>query len=121
LREYQMILVDSASKVSSSETAVQLYNLASEHAALEEELRGLLDGSPTPEPPSDSAFINQIKALGARLKSYGDFSKSHHILCEVIQTEDRMIRRITALIDQITDLRWKRRMVRQLDHLLEVR
>lgn len=121
LREYQMILVDSAGKVSSADTAIKLYKLASEHAELEAELRELLKGTSRQEVPLESAFINQIRALGARLKGFGDFSKSHYILCEIIQTEDRMIRRITALIDQISDLKWKKRLVRQLDHLLDVR
>lgn len=121
LREYQMILVDSAGKCSDSETAVSLYKLATEHAELEVELRDLTREHPAGDAPEVSAFLNQIRALGRRLKGYGDFSRSQYILCEVIQTEDRMIRRFTVLIDQISDLKWKRRLVRQLDRLLEVR
>lgn len=121
LHEFQMVLIDSAGKVSDTNVARQLYTLAHEHSEVE---RQLLQMSGTPRPESTrepSPFLNQIYTLGARLRSLGDFSKSQFLMCEIIQTEDRMIRRFHVLIEQITDIKWRRRLARQLDHLLDVR
>lgn len=121
LREFQMVLVDSAGKVSDPQVAQKLYRIAGEHGDVEASIRHMA-GSHVDQPmPSTSPFLNQIRSLGARLRKFGDFSRSQVILCEIIQTEDRMIRRFRALIDQITDLKWRRRLSKQLDHLLEVR
>ncbi|PQO26410.1 hypothetical protein C5Y96_20480 [Blastopirellula marina] len=121
LHEFQMVLVDSAGKVSDTNVARQLYSLAQEHSEVERQLRQMA-GTPRPEASREpSPFLNQIYTLGARLRSLGDFSKSQFLLCEIIQTEDRMIRRFHVLIEQITDIKWRRRLARQLDHLLDVR
>lgn len=121
LHEFQMVLVDSAGKVTDTDVARKLYMLANEHGAVETQLRHM-SGSSMQEPTSPpSPFLNQIYSLGARLRKFGDFSKSQLLLCEIIQIEDRMIRRFRVLIEQVNDLKWRRRLARQLDHLLDVR
>ncbi|WDI41462.1 hypothetical protein [Bremerella sp. P1] len=121
LHEFQMVLVDSAGKVTDTDVARKLYTLASEHGAVETQLRAMSGSSSQETESQPSPFLNQIYSLGARLRKFGDFSKSQLLLCEIIQIEDRMIRRFRVLIDQVTDIRWRRRLARQLDHLLDVR
>lgn len=121
LHEFQMVLIDSAGKVSDADVARKLFSLAQQHGEMERQLRLMNHGPDEATPATPSPFLNQIYSLGARLRKYGDFSKSQLLLCEIIQTEDRMIRRFRALIDQITDIKWRRRLARQLDHLLDVR
>lgn len=121
LHEFQMVLVDSAGKVSDSDVARKLFTLAQEHGQVEMQLRNMTGPQVQETPNQPSPFLNQIYSLGARLRKYGDFSKSQLLLCEIIQTEDRMIRRFRVLIEQITDIKWRRRLARQLDHLLDVR
>lgn len=121
LHEFQMVLVDSAGKVSDTDVARQLYTLAQEHSEVERQLRQM-SGRPKMESSQEpSPFLNQIYSLGSRLRTLGDFSKSQFLMCEIIQTEDRMIRRFRVLIEQVTDIKWRRRLARQLDHLLDVR
>ncbi|QDU75910.1 hypothetical protein Pan97_29530 [Bremerella volcania] len=121
LHEFQMVLVDSAGKVTDTDVAQQLFSLAHQHGEVERQLR-LMSHTIAQDPPTQpSPFLNQIYSLGARLRRFGDFSNSQHLLCEIIQNEDRMIRRFRMLIEQITDIKWRRRLARQLDHLLEVR
>lgn len=121
LAEFQMVLIDSAGKVSDSDVARKLFMLAEEHGQVEKQLRSMSDATESEPPSKPSPFLNQIYSLGARLRKFGDFSRSHYLLCEIIQTEDRMIRRFRVLIEQVTDIRWRRRLARQLDHLLDVR
>ncbi|MEW4562012.1 hypothetical protein AB1K70_05765 [Bremerella sp. JC770] len=121
LHEFQMVLVDSAGKVSDTDVARKLYQLAEEHGDVEMQLRHMSGNTPDPHVTQPSPFLNQIYSLGARLRKFGDFSKSQLLLCEIIQTEDRMIRRFRVLIEQVNDIKWRRRLARQLDHLLNVR
>ncbi len=121
LAEFQMVLIDSAGKVSDSDVARKLFTLAEEHGQVEKQLRDMANTDPQNQPTKPSPFLNQIYSLGARLRKFGDFSRSHYLLCEIIQTEDRMIRRFRVLIEQVTDIKWRRRLARQLDHLLDVR
>ncbi|RCS54110.1 hypothetical protein DTL42_02875 [Bremerella cremea] len=121
LREYQQILLDSAGKVSNTEMAMQLYHLASEHGDLETQLLKLAQGDLRNETPLATPFLNQIRALGQRLREFGDLSRSRYVMCEIIQTEERMIRRFRALIDQISDSAWRKRLTTHLLKLLEIR
>ncbi|MBA2113615.1 hypothetical protein [Bremerella alba] len=121
LHEFQMVLVDSAGKVSDADVASRLFTLAQQHGEMERQLRLMSCTSVQETPTQPSPFLNQIYSLGARLRKFGDFSQSQLLLCEIIQTEDRMIRRFRALIDQVTDIKWRHRLARQLDHLLNVR
>ncbi|MEW4455612.1 hypothetical protein AB1L30_23290 [Bremerella sp. JC817] len=121
LREYQSVLVDSAGKVTDSDVAKKLYALAGEHAEMEGQLRYFGGQNISTTARSNSPFLNQIRSLVQRLRRFGDFSKSQLLLCEIIQTEDRMIRRFNALIDQISDLKWRRRLTVQLNQLLNMR
>lgn len=121
LHEFQMVLVDSAGKVTDTDVARKLYMLADEHGAVATQLRHMAGNSQPDSSSQPSPFLNQIYSLGARLRKFGDFSKSQLLLCEIIQTEDRMIRRFRVLIEQVSDIKWRRRLARQLDHLLDVR
>lgn len=121
LHEFQMVLVDSAGKVSDTEVARKLFSLAHQHGEMERQLRLMTCTTIQDEPSQTSPFLNQIYSLGARLRKFGDFSQSQLLLCEIIQTEDRMIRRFRALIEQVGDIKWRRRLARQLEHLLDVR
>jgi len=121
LHEFQMVLIDSAGKVCDTDVARKLYQLAQEHGDVEMQLRRMAGGNSEDEVDQPSPFLNQIYSLGARLRKFGDFSKSQLLLCEIIQTEDRMIRRFRVLIEQVTDIKWRRRLAHQLDHLLNVR
>lgn len=121
LREYQKILLDSAGKVSNSEMAMQLYHLASEHGSLEKHLLQLAQGDLKEEAPMATPFLNQIRALGQRLREFGDLSRSRYVMCEIIQTEERMIRRFRALIDQVTDTTWRKRLTTYLNDLQDIR
>lgn len=121
LREYQMSLVDLASKVTDANIAQKLYNLANEHAAFEAELQQLRGNASAALPRTNSPFLNQIRTLGRRLRHMGDFSQSRWLLCEIIQTEERMVRRYNVLIDQISDLRWRRKLSQKLSDLLMAR
>jgi len=121
LHEFQMVLIDSAGKASDTDVARKLYALAQEHGDVELKLRQMTNIQHQETTTQPSPFLNQIYSLGARLRKFGDFSKSQLLLCEIIQTEDRMIRRFRVLIEQVTDVKWRRRLVKQLDHLLDVR
>ena len=121
LHEYQMFLVNSAGKVTSKDLAQKLYDLADQHSEMERQLRELALTSCNQEAPIASPFLNQIRTLGQRLKKFGELDSSRHVLCEIIQTEERMIRRFRILIDQVADQRWRRRLNIQLHRLLDMR
>ncbi|PQO40664.1 hypothetical protein [Blastopirellula marina] len=121
LREYQQILVDSAGKVSNTDIAMRLYHVAGEHGKLETQLRQFAQGELADDTPLATPFLNQIRALGQRLREFGDLSRSRYVMCEIIQTEERMIRRFRALIDQVTDTAWRKRLTTYLFRMLEVR
>lgn len=121
LHEYQMFLVNSAGKVASKDLAQKLYDLAEQHLELEQQLRELALVSSNQEAPIASPFLNQIRTLGQRLRKFGELDSSRYVLCEIIQTEERMIRRFRILIDQVGDIRWRRRLNVHLHRLLEMR
>lgn len=121
LREYQQILVDSAGKIADGDTAMNLYEVANQHAELEVQLRKLAKSDISEQTPLATPFLNQIRALGQRLRKFGDPAHSRYVMCEIIQTEERMIRRFRALIDQVEDVAWRRRLTTYLFRMLEVR
>lgn len=121
LHEYQMFLVNSAGKVASKELAEKLYDLAEQHSEMENQLRELALVSCQPQSPIASPFLNQIRTLGERLRKFGELDSSRYVLCEIMQTEERMIRRFRILIDQVHDSRWRRRLNIQLHRLLDMR
>lgn len=121
LHEYQVFLVNSAGMMASKEFAQKLYDLAGQHSEMESQLRELALVSCSQEAPIASPFLNQIRTLSERLRKFGELDSSRHVLCEIIQTEERMIRRFRILIDQVSDSRWRRRLNIQLNRLLDMR